>query len=210
MRTFILKSLNNSNVARRFMVLCLLYSVVFLFGVVFSHFFLPEGILKGKTVGETLSFSTSVLTSTLQIFFFNLISAFVIIFGSLFSKMKTKQKIPFSTGVNGLLLLSVINSIALGTNSFSISMGNLSLLNKIIGLFNIFKVAALWEIVGLILITSAFSWNKALIISDGKKVQTKKIKELKFQRSEVIVMIIGFIFMIIGAFTESRAIINSH
>ena len=184
------------------------YVTIFLTVLIIAHYFLPEGFLRGNTVGGNLNFSNNIYISAIQIFLFNLISTCCIIVGSIFTKRKNENEAYISTGIQTLFILCIINALVLGTNSFGTPLENASLSNKIIGILNIFHAAALWEILGLILITAVFSFDKSLVMTTGKITISRNIRSIHFTKQEIFVMLLGIILMIVGAFIESYAILE--
>ena len=60
---------------------------------------------------------------------------------------------------------------------------------------------------GQLLITSALA-TKYLIMTQGKKTTTRMITDIEMKKSEVFVLICGFVLMLAGTFVESNAIIG--
>lgn len=113
----------------------------------FSYYFLPEALLRGKT-GATFEMTGNLLSHTLQIFRWNLLSVGCLLIGSLFSKKTKKEKHYFSIGYTVFFVLIAINAITLGTWSFSVESVAVPLTERIIGLFQVNKNAGLIEMFG--------------------------------------------------------------
>ncbi len=73
-------------------------------------------------------------------------------------------------------------------------------------MLNITKNAGLIEMFGQLLITCSFA-NKYLVMTYKKETQTRKIKEIKWSKQEIIFLILGIVLMFIGAMIESNSII---
>ena len=196
---------SHQNILIRLLSIMFFYWLIFSLCVTLSHIFLPEGFLKGVNTGGKIAFSSNVIISTFQIFLYNVISLVAIIIGSLFAKRKNEKETFLSLGIQVLFVLAIIFGVTLGTNSFGVEVDNTSLVNKFLGLCNVFKYSALWETTGLILFTTAFS-QKALVLTTGKNTITKSIRKWSFNKSEVFLILIGLTLMIIGAFIESNSI----
>lgn len=192
----------------RIIAITIIFFTFFYISIIISQLFLPEGFLKEKTIGGNLdTSSTSVVISTLQIFLYNMISVVFIIIASAFAKRKNKEDVYCSYGINALIVLSVIDGVVLGTNSFGIDVENMPLFKKIISTFNIVTNAMMWEIMGLVLITS-FLANKAIVLTTGKETYLREKECWKYYKKEWIIFALGIILIFIGAFVESVKIIG--
>ncbi len=74
-------------------------------------------------------------------------------------------------------------------------------------MFNITEKAGLIELFGQLIITCSVS-NKYLVMTYKNKTTTRKMKDVKWNKTEIICLIIGILFMLIGAFIESNAILS--
>ncbi|MEN6347839.1 MAG: hypothetical protein ABFD08_00365 [Syntrophomonas sp.] len=101
-----------------------------------------------------------------------------------------------------------VNAVYLGTWSFSPVSDAIPLGDRIIRTFDIFHRAGLWEMTGQLFILCATA-KISLIMTNGKETTTKNWKSIVLSRQEIIVFSIGLLFMLLGAITESYAIINS-
>ena len=95
----------------------------------------------------------------------------------------------------------------LGTWSFSFNTESVPLLERIISMFNITERAGLVELYGMLLITCSLA-NKSLIMSIKNKTITKKMKDIKWNKKEIICAVCGMLLMLIAAFIESKSIIG--
>lgn len=183
----------------------LLFILLFFGITVLSYFLLPEGFLRDRQPLLGWDTAPSVTTMAMQIFFFNMISVLIILFGNLFATRR-KQTEPFMpVGFNVFFILIMINAVVLGTWSFSVVTEAPPLSVRILGLFDLFHRAALWEMSGQLLIlcgTAKFS----LVMIEGKQVTVRKWWKDKLPIWEWLTVGIGLLFMLAGALIESISI----
>jgi hypothetical protein len=107
----------------RFGALLGMVLAVFLSIWTLSYLFLPEGVLRGRLVGQVLTGQElaggSVWLEWLQIFTINLIVMLLLVVAP--NLFRTDGGFPF--GYITVTLMAVINAITIGTNSFSFSLG---------------------------------------------------------------------------------------
>lgn len=201
------EKLSSNNLKERIIYSSILLLVVFLLVVIVSYYFLPEGFLKNKNPLQAWDASNNSIILALQIFIYNLISVVVILIASLFSQKKEDESNYLSIGYSAFYTLIVINGLVLGTWSFSVEIQAVSLLERIVMLFDITRKAALWEMFGQLLITCAIAHISIVKISgiDSKK---SSFKEIKLKESEKTAIIIGIFLMVIGAVVESLVIVQ--
>lgn len=199
------EKLSSNNVKERIIWAIILFFIFFFSIVIIGYYFLPEGLLKNKNPAQNWNFSDSAVVLTLQIFFYNLISVVIIFLTSLFANKKSDEKEYLSVGYTVFYTLIAINAAVLGSWSFSVETTPPSLLSRILGTFNLINRAALWEMIGQLLITCATS-KIAVIKSCGKQTIKSSLKETKLEKSEKIIFLTGIILMLIGAIIESIAI----
>lgn len=191
----------------RFLALLAGYLVVFLMAVVLSHLFLPEGVLRGRTTGGNLSLAESVGAATLQILVYNLISVGIVIIASLFARRRFPGEPYVSVGQQPLWILALLNGIVLGTNSFGIERPEVPLGEKITGLLDLTRFAALWEIAGLVLISAVLA-DKALILTTGRETVRRRFADMPFTKRDLLLLVLALSLMLTGAFIEARAIVT--
>jgi len=192
----------------RFLALLVSYLVAFLVAVILSHLFLPEGVLRGRTTGGDLSLADSVGTVTLQILVYNGISVGVIIIASLFARRRSPGEPYVSVGQQPLWVLALLNGIVLGTNSFGIQRPDVPLGQKVTGLLDLTRVAALWEIVGLVLVSAVLA-DKALVLTTGRETVRRRFAEVPFTKRDVLLLVVALSLILTGAFIEARAIVTA-
>lgn len=183
----------------------LLFLVVFFGVTIISYYFLPEGILKSKNPLQNWETSSNTFSLILQIFFYNMLSVLFIILGSLFGQKKESKTNYFSIGYVAFFTQICISGVVLGTWSFSMAGEAIPIFDRILGIFDFIHTAGLWEMMGQLLITCAIA-QMAIILTNGKKTVTRKIRDIHLKRAEKLVLMTGFALMMIGAIIESVAI----
>ena len=201
------EKLTSEKLSKRITVLSILFIIIFFGVTILSYFILPEGFLLNKNNTADFNTSTNVFLSTIQIFAWNMISVLAIIIGSLFSKRNNEKQNYLSLSYHVFFIVISIAAITLGTWSFTVTTESVPLIDRIISMFNITKRAGLIELYGTLLITCSLS-NKALVMTTKNKTVTRKIKDIKWNKNEIICAIIGFMLMLIAAFVESKSIIG--
>ena len=199
--------LASKSVWKRFLGLTMLYLTVFLGTIILSHFFLPEGFLRRYSEGRGGTAVSDFRTVFLQIFAFNLISVVLIAFASLFAQRKAESQVFRPASLNVLLVLATLNGVILGTHSFAIQTANTGLLEKTVGLLDLSRYAALWEIAALLLF-AAVMYDKNLVLRTGKNAQTRQLRQPHWSRSEIVATILAVVFLIIGALVEAKRVVD--
>lgn len=207
--SFMREKLSSNSIKERIIWSTIVFFLVFISIVFISYFLLPEGLLKNKNPAQNWNPSSNTLVLTLQIFLYNLISVIAIFLASLFSSKKKNDKSYLSVGYTVFYTLISINAIILGTWSFSVESIVVSLLDRVVNLFDIVHKAALWEMVGQLFITCAIAQISIFKSCEFNTVKSS-FKEIKLKKTEKIVLIIGIAFMLIGAIVESVAINNTY
>ena len=201
------KKLTSDKLFERIITLTIIFLLVFFGVTILSYYLLPEGFLLNKNNGTNFNTSTNIIICTLQIFAWNMISVAAIFIGSLFSKKNNDQQQYLSLSYFVFIVLIFLSAITLGTWSFSFKTESVPLLERIISMFNITERAGLVELYGMLLITCSLA-NKSLIMSIKNKTITKKMKDIKWNKKEIICAVCGMLLMLIAAFIESKSIIG--
>jgi len=201
------KKLTSDKLFERIITLTIIFLLVFFGVTILSYYLLPEGFLLNKNNGTNFNTSTNIIICTLQIFAWNMISVVAIFIGSLFSKKNNDQQQYLSLSYFVFIVLILLSAITLGTWSFSFKTESVPLLERIISMFNITERAGLVELYGMLLITCSLA-NKSLVMSIKNKTITKKMKDIKWNKKEIICAICGMLLMLIAAFIESKSIIG--
>jgi hypothetical protein len=134
----------------RFVALLGVVMAVFLSAWTLSYFFIPEGVLRGRLVGQALAGNDlaggSVWLEWLRIFAINLgVMLLVIIAPNVF---RTEGDYPL--GYITVTLTAMVLGVILGTDSFTLSMGG-----KIPPTAAIFGMSGLYEIIAYVLAAAA-------------------------------------------------------
>ena len=201
------EKLTSDKLFERIITLTIIFFLVFFGVTILSYYLLPEGFLLNKNNGTNFNTSTNIIICTLQIFAWNMISVVAIFIGSLFSKKNNDQQQYLSLSYFVFIVLILLSAITLGTWSFSFKTESVPLLERIISMFNITERAGLVELYGMLLITCSLA-NKSLVMSIKNKTITKKMKDIKWNKKEIICAICGMLLMLIAAFIESKSIIG--
>ena len=201
------EKLTSDKLFERIITLTIIFLLVFFGVTILSYYLLPEGFLLNKNNGTNFNTSTNIIICTLQIFAWNMISVVAIFIGSLFSKKNNDQQQYLSLSYLVFIVLILLSAITLGTWSFSFKTEPVPLLERIISMFNITERAGLVELYGMLLITCSLA-NKSLVMSIKNKTITKKMKDIKWNKKEIICAVCGMLLMLIAAFIESKSIIG--
>ena len=201
------EKLTSDKLFGRIITLTIIFLLVFFGVTILSYYLLPEGFLLNKNNGTNFNTSTNIIICTLQIFAWNMISVVAIFIGSLFSKKNNDQQQYLSLSYFVFIVLILLSAITLGTWSFSFKTESVPLLERIISMFNITERAGLVELYGMLLITCSLA-NKSLVMSIKNKTITKKMKDIKWNKKEIICAVCGMLLMLIAAFIESKSIIG--
>lgn len=201
------EKLTSDKLFERIITLTIIFLLVFFGVTILSYYLLPEGFLLNKNNGTNFNTSTNIIICTLQIFAWNMISVVAIFIGSLFSKKNNEQQQYLSLSYFVFIVLILFSAITLGTWSFSFKTESVPLLERIISMFYITERAGLVELYGMLLITCSLA-NKSLVMSIKNKTITKKMKDIKWNKKEIICAVCGMLLMLIAAFIESKSIIH--
>jgi hypothetical protein len=124
--------------------------VFFLGAWTLSYLFLPEGILRGRNVGQILAGNDlaggSVLLEWLRIFAINLVVMLLVIIAP--NVFRTEGDYPL--GYHTATLIAMMYGVVLGTDSFTLSMGG-----KIAPTVAIFGRSGIYEIAAYVLAAAA-------------------------------------------------------
>lgn len=195
----------NDNVFKRIGWLYISFFLIFNIFMLASYFLLPEGILKGKhPLINLLDTPPNLWASTIQMFTYNLIPAFLLMASSLIaqqSKLINGKYIPISYYAFWALILNF--GVILGTWSFYSNKPAETLFQRIFHTFDIYHNSGLIEISAYILVV-AVSYRFTLWYSDGKNiVSSRKIKEINLEKEEKVILFLAFLLLFTGALIES-------
>jgi len=199
------KKLSSNHLKERIIGTAILFFILFFGAMLISYFLLPEGLLKNKNPLQSWETSDNTLILTLQIFFYNLLSVLVIALASLFGNKKASDANYLSFGYMAFFALISVNGIILGTWSFSVESEAVPLLGRITRTFDLVHRAGLWEMTGQLLITCAIA-HIVTVLTSGKETATRNIREIRLANSEKTALMVGIVFILIGAVVESISI----
>ncbi|HOW06821.1 MAG TPA: hypothetical protein PLQ28_03245, partial [Flexilinea sp.] len=131
------EKLSSDNLKERIFWASIFFLLLFFGVTVLSFYLLPEGLLKNKNPLQSWEPSESTLILTLQIFFYNLLSVLIIVFASLFGTKKEGDANYLSIGYQAFYTLVCINSVVLGTWSFSIESQPVNLTARLLRTFDL-------------------------------------------------------------------------
>ncbi|MDO5502036.1 MAG: hypothetical protein Q4G67_02570 [Actinomycetia bacterium] len=197
--------LAQGSVLVRFAGLLGLYLTIFLAAVVIGHLLLPEGLLRGYSEGRGGSAVEGFWTIAGQLVLFNLMAFGVVLVTAMFASRRDDQRAFVPTSVTVLVVLAALNGTILGTNSFAMRTENTGLIEKTVGLLDITRYAALWEIAALVLLAAAL-FTKALVLRTGRDTRTRRLRELTWDRGELIALAIAPALLLVGALVEAAAV----
>ena len=201
------RNLTSDNVALRIVTTYISFLIIFFAITLVSYYLLPQGLLLSKHPLQNWDTSPSLVISSLQILSYNLLSIVVILLANTLSWRKNKEDCFIPFGYLAFFAQITMNAVVLGTWSFLIVTEAVSLLYRLIGIFDILHRAALWEMSGQLFILCATT-KISLIICDGKETKKKSWRTIKLSKHEIIVISIGLTLMLIGAIIEGYSIIN--
>lgn len=202
---YIHDKLGSSNVKERILWSVFLFFILFFAIVVLSYYVLPQEFLKGKHPLQNWNTSKNIFVCSMQIFWFNSISAIVMVAANLFSQKKGYHKNYVAIGYVAFFVLVCFNAVVLGTWSFSVESTPVPLWGRILRTFDLVHRAGLWEMLGQLLIVSATT-PIGIVITNGTETTTRSIRSVHLTKAELWVLISGILFMLVGAIVESIAI----
>ena len=197
--------LSSDKIGIRLVWTLLIFSIVFVGVTIISYYLLPEGLLKNKNPLTSWETSNSILISSMQIFFYNMLSIIVIISGSMLGFKKENEQNYLSFGYTAFFAMICVNAITLGTWSFSVESPAIPLIDRIVRMCDLFHRAGFWEMTGQLFITCSLA-KIAIVQTCGKITKTKKLKDIILIKAEVAVLVAGFLLMVMGAVIESTSI----
>lgn len=174
--------LTSDNVWRRFAALVAIYLTLFVVTVVVSHLLLPEGLLRRFSEGRGGDAVDDFGTVVSQLLPFNLMSFVVIAVTSLFARRKDPGRPFLPVSLSVLTVLFLANGVVLGTNSFAIRVANTGLAEKTIGLFDLTRYAALWEMAAQLLVAAAL-FQQNVWRQTGADTQLRRFADLRVRRN---------------------------
>ncbi len=200
-------ALTSEGVWRRFAALLGIYLALFFVTVVVSHLLLPEGLLRRFSEGRGGDAVDDFGTMVSQILPFNLMSFVVIAVTSLFARRKDASRPFLPVSLTVLTVLFVMNGLVLGTNSFAIRTANTGLVEKTIGLFDLTRYAALWEMAAQLLLAAAL-FHQNMWGQTGADTEIRRFRDLRLTRAEVAAALLAVVLLVVGALVEANRVVN--
>ncbi len=195
-------------IATRYGALLAGYLAVLLTTTVIGHLLLPEGLLRSYSEGRGGAAVDNVPIIAGQIAVFNLVTVLLLVIAGLFASRRDANRPYIPTSFHVLVVLAVLNGIVLGTNSFAIPTANTSLTSKTVGLFDLSRHAALWEIAALVLLAAAL-YPKSLVLRTGRETETRRWRAISWTRGEIVAVGVALVLLVIGALVEANSIASA-
>jgi hypothetical protein len=203
MKKYINEKLGEKSIIVRFMTLYIISLILFVLSWTISYLFFPEGIIRGIGILPGMAgmeASETLIKEFLTIVGLNSLGWVLILIGNYILKVKN-----FSFGYLIPIAWMIMYGIVLGTNSFSISIGQ-----KMAPSFSVLGRSGLYEMMAGVLFAVSTDFITANYSKD-LKTSSKPIpknKREKMKRQNVIGIIISFIILSTAALREACMIIN--
>jgi len=203
MKNYINEKLGSKSIIKRFITLYIISLILFLISWTISYLIFPEGIIRGigilpRMAGEAAA--ETLVKEFLTIVGLNSVGWIIILIGNYILKVKN-----FSFGYLIPIVWMVMYGIVLGTNSFSISIGEKMAPNlSVIGRSGIYEImAGCLFAVSTDFITTNYSKNLKT-----SSIPIPKNKKEKIKKENVVGIIISFIILSAAALREAYMIIK--
>ncbi len=203
MKNYINEKLGDENIIVRFLTLYLLSLILFIISWILAYLILPEGAIRGLGIlpgmaGEEAS--DTLFNEFITIFGLNTAGWIIIIVGNYILKVKK-----FSFGYLIPIAWMIMYGIVLGTNSFSISIGE-----KMAPSLNVFGRSGIYEMMAGCLFAVSTDFITANYSADlkTKSMPIPKNKRLKFKKQHLVGIIISFIILSTAALREAYMILK--
>ena len=203
MKKYINEKLGGKSIIVRFMTLYIISLILFVLSWTISYLILPEGIIRGIGILPGMAgnvASETLIKEFLTIFGLNTVGWVLILIGNYILKVKN-----FSFGYLMPIAWMIMYGIVLGTNSFSISIGQ-----KMAPSFSVLGRSGLYEMMAGVLFAVSTDFITANYSKD-LKTSSKPIPKNqrgKMKRQNIIGIIISFIILSAAALREAYMIIN--
>lgn len=175
--------------------------------MILSHLLLPEGLLRRFSEGRGGDAVDDYGTVVSQLLPFNLVSVVIIAVTSLFARRKDASRPFLPVSLTVVPVLFVMNGLVLGTNSFAIRVANTGLFEKTIGLFDLTRYAALWEM-GAQLLVAAALFHQSLWRQTGADTELRRLRDLRLGRAELIALLMAGALLVIGVLVEANRVVH--
>lgn len=206
----ITNGITNANIYKRIGWMYVTFCGIFFPTIIASYYLLPESFLRGKhPLISQFELSSDLLTSTLQIFGYNLIPIGLIIAANLIaqqSRIADEKFVP--VGYTALWVITVIFALYTGTWSFEVVTVAPPLQDRLLRVFDILHRSGLLEFSAYIL-AAATSYRFTLWYSDRKKViRSRSWEDVELARIEKVFLVLAFVLLFCAAFIESYDIVQ--
>lgn len=195
------KILGSDRIIIRFLGLYLLSLILLFLSWFIAYYFLPEGLLRGRTFLNTLAgdaASSSLLIEFFKIFILNIAAFSFIIFGNYILRVKY-----FAFGYLVPLAWTILYGITLGTNSFTFTMAE-----KMAPTLRVFFRSGPYEMMAAVLLAVA---TDCISINSSNSFFEKSEPVLKFKRGKMkkenwLAAFISILILAAAAFREAYMI----
>jgi len=206
----LINGITHESLARRIGWMYAAFAGILFPTLIASYLLLPEGILRGKhPFISQFELAPTLLTSTLQIFGYNLMPLLLIVAANLIaqkSKLVPEKFVPL--GYSAFWMITLIFALYTGTWSFEVVTAAPPLHERILRMFNLTQRSGLLEL-SAYLLAAAASFKATLWFSDGKRiVRSLKPRELQLSRAEKGVLVCAIVLLFCAALIESRSILQ--
>lgn len=178
---------------------------------VFSYFRLPEDSLRGKhPIAKVLELWPVSGISNMQIFGYKLIFCLLIMGTHIFarrSRVCPEKFVPL--GYLAFWGLTATAALYMGTWSRDIISISPPLHQRFLRLFDSIHRGGFWELSGYLILTSTSFRYTLPYIDEKREVARGYLQDVTMTNSEKILFVLGFVFILCGAFIESYGIIQS-
>ena len=195
------KLLSNDKIIIRFLGLYLLSLIFLFFSWFIAYYFLPEGLLQGRTSLNNLagdSKAPSLMIEFFKIFSLNIAASLIIIAGNYILRVKY-----FAFGYLVPLAWTTLYGITLGTNSFTFTMAE-----KMAPTIRVFFRSGPYEMMAAVLLavaTDCISINRSNSFFE-KSEPIPKFKRGKMEKENWLAVAISILILAAAAFREAYMI----
>lgn len=206
----ITNGITNENIYKRIGLMYAAFCGIFFPTIIASYYLLPEGFLRGKhPLISQVELSSDLLTSTLQIFGYNLIPTGLIIAANLIAQQSRTDEDKFiPVGYTALWVITVLFALYTGTWSFEVVTAAPPLQDRLLRVFDIFHRSGLLEFSAYIF-AAATSYKFTRWYSDGKNIiRSRSWADVRLDRTEKVILVLAFVLLFCAALIESNAIVQ--
>lgn len=198
------KYLCHKSVVIRFLSLYLFGIILFIIAWMLSYAFLPEGIIKGKSIASQAvggEVSANIIKEFITIFTFNIFAGLLIVLANITLKIKS-----YPLGYLIPILWLINYGMLLGTNSFGIPMES-----TMAPSFAVLKRSGLYEMMAYSLLavaTYSISRNRMEKVFTRKSVPIKKEDRKTMKTEQWVAIVIAVIVLLLANLREAFMLMN--